>query len=227
MYSSPLFKGYRAIVQRDLTSLRRRPFDWLLPLAFFMLVNMLFAIAIGGDRTALANVAPAIIWSAVLLAALLTHDGILRPDYESGFMEQLLLSPHPLPLVALAKSSVHWLTTGVPLMLVAPLVAMMLGLSPRGIQALLLTLPPTTIAMSLLTVFAAALTVGQKNHLLATLLVLPLTIPLLIFAVATIDSAVAGQSLLAPAALLSALAILALTLLPLAIAGVIRIMGGQ
>lgn len=222
-----IFAGYYSVLQRDLTGLCRRPYDWLLPLAFFMLVNVLFGIAAGADSNMLKTAAPAIIWSAVLLAALLTHEGILRPDYENGFMEQALLSPLPLPLFAFAKASVHWFYTGLPLTLLAPLAALMLGVSADGIIALLLTMPLVTLALSLLTVFAAALTLAQKNHLLAALLALPLAVPLLIFAVAAVESAVGGQPLLTPLAFLSALTLLALTLLPLATAGIMRIMGGH
>ena len=223
----PLLKGYCAIVRRDLAQLCRHPFAWLLPLSFFLLVNLLFAVAAGGDSNLLARMAPAVIWSAALLAALLTHEGILRPDYESGFLEQALLSPLPLPLFALAKATTHWLSTGLPFTLIVPVVAGMQGLAGGGILALLLTMPPATAALSLLAVFAAALTMGQKNHLLAALLALPLTIPVLIFSVASVEAAAAGQPLLAPAALLAALALLALTLLPLATAGVLRTLGAQ
>ena len=225
MPSFPLLKGYRSVLQRDMTLLCRRPFDWLLPLSFFLLVNLLFAVAAGGDSNLLARTAPAVIWSAALLAALLTHEGILRPDHESGFLEQALLSPLPLPLFALAKATAHWLYTGVPFTLLVPVVAVMLGVPEGGVMVLLLTMPPATAALSLLTVFAAALTMGQKNHLLAALLALPLTIPVLIFAVASVEAAAGGQPVLAPAAFLAALALLALTLLPLATAGVIRILG--
>lgn len=227
MPSFPLLRGYCSVLQRDITALIRRPFDWLLPLLFFMLVNLLFGIAAGGDAAMLAAAAPAVVWSAVLLAALLANDGILRPDFESGFIDQVLVSPQPLPLFALAKATVHWLYTGLPLVLLAPAAAVMLGLPAGGVQILALTLPPATIALSLFAVFAAALAAGQKNHLLAALLALPLTIPVLIFAVAAVDSAAAGQPALAALAFLSALAVLALTLLPLAIAAAIRIMGGQ
>ena len=204
----------------------RRPFDSLLPLLFFMLVIVLFGIAAGGASAMLAGTAPAIIWTAALLAALLTHDNILRADFDSGFAEQMLISPHPLPLFALAKVTAHWLYTGIPLTLLTPLAALMLGL-PAAVPALLLAMPLATLALSLFTVFAAALAVGQRNPLLPLLLVLPLIIPVLIFAIAAVEAAALGNPSLAALALLAALTVLALTLLPLATGGVIRIMGGQ
>ena len=120
MPPTPLLKIYRSVLRRDLTLLCRHPFDVLLPLSFFLLVNLLFAVAAGGDANLLSRTAPAVIWSAVLLAALLTHEGILRPDYENGFLEQALLSPLPLPLFALAKATAHWFYTGVPMLLLVP-----------------------------------------------------------------------------------------------------------
>lgn len=228
LFNMPLLlKGYGGVVRRDLIILCRHPFDWLLPLSFFLLVNLLFAVAAGGNAALLARMAPAVIVSAALLAALLTHDSILRPDYENGFLEQALLSSLPLPLFALAKATTHWLTTGLLFTLLLPLVAGMLGINGSGILALLLSMPVASATLSLFTVFAAALTMGQRSHLLAALLVLPLTIPVLIFCVASVDAASAGQTPLAAAAFLAALALLTLTLLPLATAGVLRTLGAQ
>lgn len=222
-----LWKGYVGVLRRDLLGWRRRPFEWLLPLFFFGLVCVVFAIAAGANAAFLAAAAPAVVWSAALLAALMTHEGVFLPDFESGFVEMALASPLPLPLFALAKASAHWVGTGVPLTAAAPVAAAMLGMPAAGVGALAMTLPPAMAALSLLTAFVAALTAGRRNALLAALLALPLAVPLLIFAVAAVELAAGGQSPAAAAALLAALALLALTFLPLAIAGALRATGGR
>lgn len=214
------------ILRRELTVFMRRPTVWLLPPLFFLLVATIFAVVGGDSPAALQALAPAVIWSAALLAGLLSQEGIFRPDDDNGFIEQALLSAQPLPLFVLAKVAAHWLLTGLPLTLMSPLAALLVGMSAGGMPTLLLTLPLGTAVLSLLASFAAALTLGQKNPLLATLLVMPLCIPVLIFSVAAVAAALSGFPVAAPLSLLAALVVLSLTLLPLATAGVLRVLGG-
>lgn len=218
---------FAGLLRRDLLLLSRRPVLWLLPPAFFLLVVAIFSIAAADAPLATRAVAPGVIWTAALFASLLAQDGIFRPDAESGHMEQVLASSRPLPLFALAKAAAHWLLTGLPLAFIAPLAALMLQFPPAALPALLFTLPLGTAVLSLLAAFAASLTLAGNNVLLPVLLVLPLALPVLIFSVAVVSAALSGFPILAPAAFLAALAVLALTFLPLATAGVLRAAGGD
>lgn len=216
---------FLAVLRRDLLLFSRRPFIWATPVMFFLIIVLIFTVA--ATPSSLRPAAPGIVWAAALLGGLLSQEGMFRHDEENGFMEQVLVSPHPLPLFVLAKTAAHWLLTGAPVLLMAPLAVEMLSFPPPALPALLLSLPLGTAAMSLLASFAAALTLEQKNALLPILLVAPLAVPVLIFAAAVSHNAAAGLPTAAPLSFLAALAVLSLTLLPLGTAGVLRATGGK
>ena len=221
-----MLRFFAGIVWRDLLIIFRHPVAWLIPLAFFLLVVVIFSIAAAESPSALRSVSPGVIWATVLLAVLLPQDGIFRHDYDSGFIQQILTTARPLAVCVLAKAVAYWLATGGLLASVVPLAAIALGFPSNGLVMLLTTVLFGSVILSLLATFAAALTVGQKNALLATLLVLPLCVPVLIFANAAVSLTLAGFSAIAPLSYLAALGVLAVTFLPLAGAGVLRAVGG-
>jgi len=158
------------VLRRDLLLFSRRAFVWITPFAFFLLVVLVFSIAASPTAEVLRNVAPGVLWVAVLLGGLLAQESMFRADNENGFIEQALVSPQPLPLFVLAKATAHWLLTAAPLLLLLPLAAEMLRLPAAALPAMLLSLPFGTAALSLLAAFAAALTLEHKTALLPILL---------------------------------------------------------
>jgi heme exporter protein B len=224
MTSDSLPRAFALLLKRDLTLAVRHRAEMINPLLFFILVTSLFPLGIGANPNLLQAVGPGIIWVAALLAALLSLDGIFRSDFEDGTLEQFLLSSHPVSILVLAKVLAHWLITGLPLLLVAPLLGILLGLPAEGIRILLLTLLLGTPVLSLLGAVGVALTVGlRKGGMILSLLVLPLYVPLLIFAASAVDTAAAGLAVTAHLSLISALLVLALSLSPLATAAALRI----
>ncbi|WP_115719166.1 heme exporter protein CcmB [Gallaecimonas mangrovi] len=213
-----------ALIQRDLAIAFRKKADILNPLIFYVLVITLFPLGLGPEPKLLAQVAPGIIWVAVLLSALLSFERLFRDDLADGSLQQMMLTPLPLPWVALAKVISHWLLTALPLMLLSPLAAILLSLSWQGWLALLLTLLAGTPALSLVGAVGVALTVGLKRGgILLSLLVLPLYIPVLIFAVGAMEAANLDFGYTGQLALLGAFSLGALTLCPFAIAAALRI----
>jgi len=193
-------------------------------LLFFVLVTSLFPLGIGADPKLLQAVGPGVIWVAALLAALLSLEGIFRSDFEDGTLEQLLLSSHPVSVLVLAKVLAHWLITGLPLLIISPLLGVLLGLPGDAIMILLITLTLGTPVLSLIGAVGVALTVGlRKGGMILSLLVLPLYVPLLIFAANAVDTAAAGLPVTAHLSLISALLVLSLSLSPLATAAALRI----
>jgi heme exporter protein B len=224
MTSDSLTRAFALLLKRDLVLAVRHRAEILNPLLFFVLVTSLFPLGIGAYPELLRAIGPGIIWVAALLAALLSLDGIFRSDFEDGTLEQFLLSSHPVSLLVLAKVLAHWLITGLPLLLVAPLLGILLGLPAVAIQTLLLTLLLGTPVLSLLGAVGVALTVGlRKGGMILSLLVLPLYIPLLIFAANAVDTAAASLPVTAHLSFISALLVLALSLSPLATAAALRI----
>lgn len=205
-----------AIIRRDLLLAFRRRAELANPLLFFVLVVTLFPLAVGAQAQLLQTIAPGVIWVAALLAALLSLDGMFRSDFEDGSLEQLLLSPHPLSILVLGKIFAHWLVTGLPLILVAPLLAVFLGLPEAAMATLWLTLLLATPVLSLIGAIGVALTVGlRRGGMILSLLVLPLYIPVLIFASNAVDRAATGLAVTAQVNILLAMLILALVLVPL------------
>ena len=215
------------MARRDLKMAIRRRSELLNPLLFFILVVSLFPLGVGPGPQLLQEIAPGVIWVAALLATLLSMERLFRSDFEDGALEQLLLSPHALSLLVLAKVFAHWLVTGLPLILVSPLLGLLLHLPAEGIAALPVTLLLGTPALSLIGAIGVALTVGlRRGGVLLTLLVLPLYVPVLIFGTTAVAAAAAGLPIAGQLALLGALLALALTLAPFATAAGLRISAG-
>ncbi len=216
-----------AVIQRDVKLVSRQGGEWLNPLSFFLMVITLFPLAINSTPTKLAAMAGGVVWIAALLAVLLSMDSLFRQDYDDGSLEQLLVSPAPLPLVVLAKVLAHWLQTGACLTVLSPVAALLLHLPSDAAWALFITLLIGTPTLSLLSAIGAALTVSLKRGgVLIPLLTLPLHIPVLIFATAAVQAALNGLPIGGYLALLGAFLVLALTLSPLAVAAALRLSVG-
>lgn len=213
-----------ATLKRDLVLMLRRRGEVLNPLVFFALVITLFPIGISPDPDLLALIAPGLLWVAALLAALLSLDSLFRSDFDDGSLEQLLLAPQSLAALTLAKVAVHWLLTGLPLALMAPILGIMLALPAGSYLVLAVSLALGSATLSLIGAIGAALTVGlARGGVLLSLLVLPLYIPVLIFGAGAVQAAIAGDSVSAHLAILGALLAAALMLAPWAIAASLRI----
>jgi heme exporter protein B len=218
------FKLAGVVIARDLRLAARRWDQVLQPLVFFVVVITLFPLAIGPDLSELRRIAPGILWVAAMLASLLATDALFRPDVEDGVMEQWVLSGQPLPWMLLAKTVAHWVLTGLPLVLVAPLVSIGLGLGSEGWSPMLLTLLLGTATLSVLGGIGAALTVGlRRGNMLMALLVLPLEMPVLIFGARALDMGLHGEMVTGPISLMAAILLMALVLGPFAMAAAIRI----
>ncbi|WP_413110683.1 heme exporter protein CcmB [Thaumasiovibrio sp. DFM-14] len=212
------------IIRRELKVAFRRKTDVLNPLWFFILVITLFPLAIGPEPNLLARIAPGIIWVAALLSCLLSLERLFKDDFLDGTLEQMLLQTTALPLLVLAKVTAHWILTGLPLIIISPLLALLLSLDVASWLAVATTLALGTPTLSLLGAVGVALTVGlQKGGVLLSLLILPLYIPVLIFATAAIDAAGLGLSYQGQLAMLAAILVAAFTLTPFAIAAALRI----
>jgi heme exporter protein B len=216
--------AFALVIRHDLAMAFRRWSDLAQPLIFFIIVCTLFPLAIGQDRELLRAVGPGAIWVAALLATLLSLNSLFREDFEDGSLEQLALSDQPLSLLLLAKTIAHWLVAALPLVILAPLLALGFDIPAAGVNALWLTLLVGTPTLSLLGAVGAALTAGLRraSGLLAVLL-LPLTVPVLIFGARSVDLAASGQSIEGPLLLLGGMTVLALTLTPFATAAAVRV----
>ena len=218
-----LSQAFIFLLRRDLTLVFRNRGELANPLLFFILVITLFPLAIGAIPELLARIAPGIIWVAALLAAMLSLDSIFRSDFDDGSLEQLLLSAHPMPVLVLAKVCAHWLVTGLPLLLMAPVLAEMLGMANEAQGILLLTILIGTPILSLIGSIGVALTVGlRKGGIILSLLVLPLYVPILIFAASAIEGAALGLDVSAQISMLLAFLFLALSLSPWATAAALK-----
>jgi heme exporter protein B len=214
---------FARLVARELRLSLRHGADTLGAVLFFLLAGALFPLAIGPAPEVLSRLAPGVVWVCALLAALLPLDRLLGADHEDGSLDQLLLSGLPAPLIGLAKAVAHWLTTGVPLLVAAGPLAVMLRMDPSAVWVLLAGLLPGTMALSLLGTMAAAIVLGaRRGGVLLPLLVLPLATPVLIFGAAAADAAAAGLSARPHLLLLSAMLAAALPLCPLATGAALR-----
>lgn len=210
--------------QNECLLLFRNRLDWFNPLLFFVLVISLFPLALTPDPQLLARLGSGIIWIAVLLAAMLSFDNLFNPDYEDGCLDQLLLSPCPLSLLILAKLLAHWLMNSLPLILLAFPLGLILYIPLNSLKVLLLTLCLGTPSLYLLGGIAAALTLGLKQRaLLVILLLVPLYIPILIFATTAVTDYTLGSPILAHVAFLGAILTLCLAFAPIVIAAAIRV----
>lgn len=219
-----MFGPFLALLQRDLLLAFRHRGELANPLLFFALVVTLFPLGVSPDPALLKKMAPGVIWIAALLSALFSLESMFRSDFDDGAMEQMALSPYPLPVLVLAKIIAHWLVSGLPMLLMAPVLALLLSLPDVAIQTLVLTLLMGTPLLSLIGSIGVALTVGLKRGgVLLTLLVLPLYIPVLIFATQAVTAATAGLPVDGQLFFLAALLTLGLTLAPIAGAAALRI----
>jgi heme exporter protein B len=216
--------AFAALLRRDLMLAFRHRGEMANPLLFFVIVVSLFPLGIGSESELLRKLAPGVIWVAALLATLLALEGLFRSDFEDGALEQLLVSPHPLSVLVLAKILAHWITSGLPLIVMAPLLAMLLHLQGPATRTLVFTLALGTPVLSLVGAIGIALTVGlRRGGVLLSLLVLPLYIPVLIFAANAVSVSAAGLPVAGQLYFIASLLVLAITLAPLAAAAALRI----
>lgn len=219
-----MFASMTTIIRRELLIAFRRKADILNPLWFFIIVITLFPLSIGPEPNLLARIAAGIVWVAALLSALLSLERLFRDDFADGSLEQMMLMPSPLSTLVLAKVVAHWLLTGLPLIIISPLLAVLLSLDFNTWLAIVLTLLLGTPTLSFLGAVGVALTVGlQKGGVLLSLLILPLYIPVLIFATSAIDAASLGMAYNGQLAILGALLMGSATLTPFAISSALRV----
>jgi len=220
-----MLRIFLVIVGRDITLAMRRSTDVLTTLFFFMIVISLFPMAVSSENSLLQTMAPGVIWIAALLASMLSLERLFAGDYADGSLEQMLLTPQPVVILVLGKVLAHWLLTGLPLVLIAPLVGVQYHLETNTIYVMMLALLIGTPSLSLIGAIGAALTLGLRGGgILVSLLVLPLYIPVLIYGAGAIAaSMVAGADLQPYFMLLGAFLLLALVLAPWATAAAIRI----
>lgn len=218
-------RAFLAILVRDLRLAARRRFDLLQPLFFAVLVCLMTTLAIGPEAPVLMRLAAAVNWIAVLLALLLALDTLFRPDAEDGSLEQMITAPAPLAALVAAKVTAFWLTAALPLILATPLFATMLRLPAEELPLLMATLLLATPILAWIGAACAALTVHSRRSggMLLALLLLPLTVPVLILAMGTLDAARQGMPIDAPLLLLGAGAVAACTLGPFVCAVALRL----
>ncbi len=211
------------LVARDLRLALRQGSDATIAVMFFVLCVVLFPFGVGPEPNILARIAAGVIWVAALLASLLSLERLFQTDYEDGSLELLSLSSLPLEAAVLAKTLAHWLVTGVPLIVAAPLLAVLLNMDAEGFGVLVLTLTLGTPILSLIGSIGAALTLGaRRGGVLLSLLILPLYIPVLIFGAGAIDAAINGLTPRPHLLLLAGILAAALPLAPWAGAAALR-----
>jgi heme exporter protein B len=211
------------LILRDLRLALRQGMDAVMAVAFFVIAVALFPLGVGPEPNILARIAPGVIWVAALLAAMLSLDRLFQQDYEDGSLELLALAPAPLEAVVLAKVAAHWLTTGLPLLLAAPVLAVLMNMAAEGFTVLLIAMLLGTPSLSLIGAIGGALVLGaRRGGVLIALLVLPFYIPVLIFAVSAVDAVLTGQSARPHLLLLGAILAAALPLAPLSAAAALR-----
>ncbi len=214
----------RLVLARDLKLAFRKRSQLVQPLAFFAIVTTLFPLGVSPELTVLRPLAPGVVWAAALLASLLALELLFRDDAQDGTLEQYALSGRSLTWLLAAKTAAHWLLTGLPLALMAPLAGVALGAPGRAMAGIVVSVAVGTVALSLIGSIGAALTLGiRRSGALLSLLTLPLDIPVLIFGARATELAIGGEAYGVPLRLLGALAVLGLTLAPLAAAAAVRI----
>lgn len=216
--------AFAALLARDLRLATRAGGGALIAVLFFLVVVSLVPFALGPDLALLRRIGPAILWLGALLASLLALDRLLAADHEDGSLDLILMGRLPLELAVAAKGLAHWLTTGLPLVIASPLLGLMLDVEPAALGAVALTLLAGTPALTFLGLIGAALSVTlRRGGLLLPVMVLPLSIPVLIFGVSAIQAAVAGPLPFgAPFAILCALTLISLVVGPFAAAAALR-----
>ena len=220
-----MFTVFWSVLHRDLLLAMRRRTDVLTTLFFFVIVVSLFPLGVGTERAVLRVLGPGVVWVAALLASMLALERLFAADYEDGTLEQLLLTDQPLVLLTLAKVTAHWLLTGLPLVLIAPLVGMQYHLTDSSVAVMMLSLLLGTPVLSLIGAIGAALTLGLRGGgILLALLILPLYIPVLVYGAGAVTVGAAALGEAQPyLTLLAAFLVAALALAPLACAAALRI----
>ena len=217
-------RRFAAIVGRDLRLALGQGGGATLAVAFFVLAVALFPLGVGPEAGVLRRIGAGVLWVAALLAVLLSLDRLFQADHEDGSLELLALAPLPLEIAVLAKCAAHWLATGLPVIVAAPLLALLLGMEAAGLGALVVAMLLGTPTLSLVGAVGAALTVGvRRGGVLLTILVLPLYVPVLIFGAAAIDGAVAGLGARPHLLILGGLFLGSLALAPWAAAAALRL----
>ena len=216
--------GFTVVVQRDLRLAARRRIDALLPVVFFIVAASLFPLGVGPEPQVLRQIGPGVVWVCALLATMLSLNNLYAGDHADGSLEQMLLSSHSAVVIAAAKAFAHWLLTGLPLIIAAPVLGLLFDMSGAGIATLCLSLLLGTPILSLLGSVGAALTLGLRSGgVLILLLVLPLCIPTLIFGSGAVVAVEAGLSARGHLSLLGALLLLSALGVPPAAAAALRI----
>ena len=212
-----------AIIRRDLSLVMRQGSDAFVVLIFIIVTVTLFPLGVSPDPLILQNLASGIVWVGALLAAMLSLDRLFQTDYDDGSLELLVLSPYPLEIVVLCKCFVHWLTTGLPIMVISPVLALMLNIKTGAFLYLITSMALGTPIISLLGAVGAALVLGsRRSGVLIALLIIPLTIPILLFGVGAIQAVAEGHSASTPLMFLGALLLFSIALCPWVIASSLR-----
>jgi heme exporter protein B len=219
-----MWRALRGVFSRDLALAWRQRSDVLSTLVFFVMVVSLFPLGLGPEPSTLRSIAPGVLWVAAMLASMISLTRLFASDHADGTLEQLLLAPQPLTYLVLAKITAHWVSSGLPLTLMAPLLGVQFDMSGADITILAASLALGTPVLSLVGAVGAALTVGLRGAgVLVPLLVLPLCIPVLIFGTGAVDAAATGGGAAAHFSVLGAMLAFAFALAPLASAAALRI----
>ncbi len=215
---------YLSVLRRDLLLAIRRRREMANPLVFFVIVVSLFPLGVSPEREVLSNLAPGVIWVTALLATLMSMDTMFRSDYDDGSLEQLLLMPGPKILLIGAKITAHWLSIGLPLVVLAPIMSLLLYFPAHAIGSLVITLLISTPILSLLGAVGVALTLSLRSGgILSSLLILPFYVPVLIFSTMAINASTAQLPVSGYYALLTAFLIVSILLIPFAVVSALRV----
>jgi len=219
-----MWRVFLWVVKRDLVLAMRRRSDVFTALFFFVIVVSLFPLGIGPELDTLRLIAPGVVWVAALLASMLALERLFAADFADGTLEQMLLTPQPVSLLVLGKVVAHWLVTGLPLVIMAPVLGLQYDLPAQGLGVLMLSLLIGTPTLSLIGAIGAALTLGLRGGgILVALLVLPLYVPVLIFGAGAVEASLSGLGAQGHLSLLGAMLVMALLLSPLGTAAALRV----
>ena len=212
------------VIRRDLVLAMRRRADVLTTLVFFVIVVSLFPLGVGPELGMLRKMAPGVLWVAALLASMLSLGRLFSADYQDGTLEQMMLAPQSLSMLVLGKMIAHWMVSGLPLVLMAPVLGLQFNMSAQPLGVLIIGLLLGTPILSMIGAIGAALTLGLRGGgVLLSLLVLPLCIPVLIFGTGAVEAISSGLSVASHLSLLGALLVLSLVFTPLVVAQALRI----
>ena len=214
---------FLALLKRDFKLAPRHCLDSFMVVAFFVLLVTLFPLAVGPEQAILGRIGSGVIWVAALLSAMLSMDRLFQQDYEDGSLDLLVLSPSALELLVLAKTLAHWMSTGLPLIIASPLLGVLMNVSSSGYGTIILSLALGTPILSLVGAIGAALSLGaRRGGVLISLLILPLLIPVLVFGVSAVETALTDLPTRSELMILGAMLLVALALVPYAAAAALR-----